>query len=92
MSRQLLALLLAGLLSACTVGPDYKHPQREYSSGWNSLSENDKTASTAEAPDLRLWWTRFSDPKLDSLIARARAHHSESDYVARLLELYAPGV
>ena len=28
----------------------------------------------------------------DSLIARARAHHSESDYVARLLELYAPGV
>jgi glycosyltransferase involved in cell wall biosynthesis len=28
----------------------------------------------------------------DSLIARARAHHSESDYLARLLELYAPGV
>ena len=28
----------------------------------------------------------------DLLIARARAHHSESDYVARLLELYAPGV
>jgi glycosyltransferase involved in cell wall biosynthesis len=28
----------------------------------------------------------------DLLIANARAHHSESDYVARLLELYAPGV
>jgi glycosyltransferase involved in cell wall biosynthesis len=28
----------------------------------------------------------------DALIARARADHSESDYVARLLELYAPGV
>jgi glycosyltransferase involved in cell wall biosynthesis len=28
----------------------------------------------------------------DALIARARAGHSESDYVARLLELYAPGV
>jgi glycosyltransferase involved in cell wall biosynthesis len=28
----------------------------------------------------------------DALIARARASHGESDYVARLLELYAPGV
>ena len=39
----------------------------------------------------------WEDPELrraegDLLIARARAHHSESDYLARLLELYAPSV
>src|SRR5918995_1668892 len=39
----------------------------------------------------------WDDPDLrridgDRLIARARAHHSESGYVSRLLELYAPRV
>jgi glycosyltransferase involved in cell wall biosynthesis len=39
----------------------------------------------------------WADPELrraegDQLIARARAHHSESRYVSRLLELYAPRV
>ena len=39
----------------------------------------------------------WEDPELrraegELLIARARAHHGESDYMSRLLELYAPGV
>lgn len=63
------------ILSACTVGPDYKPPQVPIPSRYSDLA-----ASRADAPasltvpldsDLSQWWTQFHDPELNKLVAQA---------------------
>jgi multidrug efflux system outer membrane protein len=71
------ALLVAALLAACTVGPDFVRPTPQAPDHWSAQA----TASSAEpprrsditeqSPDLRAWWSGFDDPNLDSLIDRA---------------------
>ena len=71
------ALLVAALLAACTVGPNFVRPTPQAPAHWSAQA----TASSAEPPqrssvteqsaDLRAWWNGFDDPKLDSLVDRA---------------------
>lgn len=59
-------LLILMLLSACTVGPDYRPPVVPVPVAYGS--------GQAGAPadvDLALWWRQFDDPLLDRLIDRA---------------------
>lgn len=77
--RALLAGMLAVLLTACSVGPDYRAPRTDLAApAWHDLTvarEPDAQSSpvaTDTDPDPR-WWTRFGDPTLDMLIERARA-------------------
>jgi len=60
-----LALLLAG----CRVGPDYHPPAPAVGGHWHAAPP--APTAPADAGDLARWWTRFGDPQLDSLIARA---------------------
>jgi outer membrane protein, multidrug efflux system len=60
-------LMLASVVSACTVGPKYIATQPALPARWQE-------APAAEALDrssLARWWTEFRDPILDDLISRA---------------------
>jgi outer membrane protein TolC len=58
---------LAGMLAACTVGPDYIPPNVARPSNWT-----EHTATPAEIVrtnhELKQWWTSFNDPTLDRLV------------------------
>lgn len=63
--RLVSALLLAALLSGCSLIPTYERPGTDSPAAW---SENDATSPTAIARD---WWKDFNSPELDALMARA---------------------
>ncbi|MGO9036995.1 MAG: efflux transporter outer membrane subunit [Steroidobacteraceae bacterium] len=69
--------LLAGLLAACTVGPNFVRPTPQAPAHWSaqatvsSAAPAAHTVVTEQSADLRAWWGTFDDPKLDSLIDRA---------------------
>src|SRR3979411_3442304 len=62
MNRQRPALLVAGLLSACTVGKDYQRPDIETPTSWRLQSSEAGQISNV------VWWEQFQDPVLTSLV------------------------
>jgi NodT family efflux transporter outer membrane factor (OMF) lipoprotein len=66
-ARRLVALTTALLLSACTVGPDYRRPAAVIPSDYKEMAGWKK----AEPRDHEIrgkWWAIYGDPVLDSLI------------------------
>ncbi len=89
MNTRSLAILIPGLLlSACTVGPDYKKPESKLPETWHNQPD---AGETAEAPtDLAHWWTTLNDPTLNSLIEKSVAgNHDLRIASARLHEARA---
>jgi NodT family efflux transporter outer membrane factor (OMF) lipoprotein len=68
------ALLMAGALPGCAVGPDYRPPALAVPPAW---SEAAPAAQADAAEALAVWWTRFGDARLDALVARALAANLE---------------
>lgn len=68
--------LLAAMITACSVGPDYRPPSPVTPAAFNNLDNGGKnrsaSATLAALPDPS-WWHSFNDPQLDSLIDRAIA-------------------
>jgi NodT family efflux transporter outer membrane factor (OMF) lipoprotein len=62
------ALVAAGLLAGCTVGPDYVPPRTQVPDLWTQELSRGLVDGQA---DLRTWWTTLDDPVLDRLIAQA---------------------
>ncbi len=65
----ILCLLL--ILSACTVGPDYREPDISsvMSDHWQAAGEN-KDLFDRHMQPLTTWWQQFNDPELSRLIDR----------------------
>lgn len=66
--RPLTAIALLALISACSVGPDYRPPSAsdlKVPQGFNA-----ERAGAAEV-DLARWWTSFDDPVLTGLVERS---------------------
>jgi multidrug efflux system outer membrane protein len=82
------ALLAAGLLTACSAGPDYERPKMDMPQEWQNVkgskgNEPGKpsgekpgatTKKTSEAGER--WWTLYADPVLNKLEDEAFAHNS----------------
>lgn len=70
------ALLLAGLLGGCAVGPDYQPPTLQLPAKWGTAKPS-VSASGTEAnnlpPDLARWWERMNDRTLNALVEEAVA-------------------
>ena len=68
--------LLAALLTACAVGPDYHPVTPATPSGFRDLNAGQQSKpvsqTLASQPD-PAWWHNFKDPQLDSLVDRAIA-------------------
>jgi len=63
------ALVLS--LSGCMVGPDYQRPSMDVPVAYTEPAEN---AEPAIRPD---WWTLYSDPVLNELVAAALARNAD---------------
>ena len=82
-----LALTLSFILSACTVGPDYKGPPAVGAGSASFVRAPSQVAP--EGPAAR-WWTQLNDPKLSDLVERAlKASPSVDVATARLREARA---
>jgi multidrug efflux system outer membrane protein len=66
--RYALSVVVAALLSACAVGPDYRAPETAATPFVGS-----QAAGVDEQPFEAAWWEQFQDPVLDDLIERALA-------------------
>jgi multidrug efflux system outer membrane protein len=83
------ALVVVSILSACTVGPDYKLP---LSALFNGASENGAFASRrgekvfSQAPVPENWWKLYDDPRLDTLIRQAISANTDLRSAAANLE------
>src|SRR5271167_691555 len=93
----LAAVLTAGLLAGCMVGPNYHRPAVQPPTAFRDLSDNPQAqAQVASYADLP-WWQVFQDPQLqelmrvalkqnyDLLIAAERINASRAQQVVVLL-------
>ncbi|MGX9963840.1 efflux transporter outer membrane subunit [Roseomonas sp. F4] len=69
---RLAVLVLAGLLGACTVGPDHASPTLQVAATWSSAQQQ-----AGRIESLAEWWRRFDDPVLDALVAAATAANTD---------------
>ena len=80
---QLLALICAGTLSACAVGPDFKQPEAPNTSSYTETTLSKKLTTAPGVPggseqefiegaDIEAqWWELYKSPELDALIKKA---------------------
>ena len=74
-------LVVVGLLSGCTVGPNYRRPEVIVPADWRNAPEQRDSLG-----DLG-WWGIFQDPALHELLSTAVvANHDVQVAVARVLE------
>lgn len=71
-------LLLALLLSACAIGPDYERPRSD-------LPDDLGLAKSAQAAP-RDWWKLFQDPALDALVAESLERNRDLRAAAERVE------
>ena len=71
------------ILSSCKVGPDYKSPDLNLPTYWNSADESIKVDSVF-IPNT--WWTYFDDPILDTLIREALKNNRNALIAAEKVE------
>ena len=76
------ALAAAILLSACTMGPDYKRPSFDLPSLWNK--KEDATPVAAKPPEK--WWALYGDATLDAIVAEALEHNRDLAAAAARIE------
>ena len=65
------AVVLAGLLAGCAVGPDYQTPDGALPVAFLSQPAIKQPATGGASPDLWQWWRTLHDPQLNDLIERA---------------------
>ena len=64
-----MAAAIAGMLTGCVVGPDYRTSALTMPPHWGSKAPT----SPSKAPQLSKWWKKLKDPILDVLIEEAIA-------------------
>lgn len=85
---RLIVIALPLLLTACAVGPNYRHPQASVPPQWTAPATTGTQPGVEPANDE--WWKSFTDPELQSLIQRAaQANYDLRLSVARVEEARA---
>src|SRR2546423_485798 len=73
MHKVLGGAVAAATLAACAVGPNYHRPATTLDAHFVNANQ----PGVAEDAAVERYWTRFSDPVLDSLIDDAIAHNTD---------------
>ncbi len=71
--RPYLALTIAALAPACTVGPDYRPPANAALKVPDGFPSRPAGSVALDDADLATWWRGFDDPVLSALVERAIA-------------------
>jgi len=68
-------VILAALLSGCSVGPDYQRPETDLPPQWSGSGQPAATEpqTVIDEGALATWWMVFDDATLSSLVQRAEA-------------------
>ena len=69
---EIVAVLIASLLQACMIGPDYKRPPAPLASKWEQAANPGVDTSHLAYAD---WWSVFNDPVLTRLVGIAYAQN-----------------
>ena len=77
-SNGILAIVAAGLVRRCAVGPDYKRPAVVTPESFRGQVVHTEATSLADAP----WWEAFQDPTLRQLIQEALVHNYDVQLAA----------
>ena len=80
--RLLLIILLAGLASACALGPDYSRPDVEVSEQFRLIETPTSLPAIANLP----WWELLQDPTLQKLIRTALAENRDLKQAVSAIE------
>ena len=83
MRWRLLPWLAAALLSACTVGPDYRRPEIAMPDAWRIQQPQ------AEALANVAWWREFGDPVLERLIEEALHNNLDLQIAAARVDQFS---
>jgi outer membrane protein, multidrug efflux system len=67
-------VLLAGVLAACNVGPNYTPPKPELPANWTEHAATPEEIALTHR-QLKKWWGSFNDPTLDRLVDTALANN-----------------
>jgi len=59
-------LLISYLITSCAVGPNYKQPKVAFSKKYDA-----QNGSNNKSANLKDWWEKLNDPKLNELISKA---------------------
>ena len=66
---------IALVLSACTVGPDYRRPEAALPGDYGRAAP---VAPLSEAPSIASrWWRQYNDPRLDELVEAALSNNAD---------------
>lgn len=72
----LLVALLGFVVAGCiATGPDYTPPETTTTATWHTQLEGGLNNEEMDPNALASWWTTINDPKLSSLIERAKANN-----------------
>lgn len=83
MRRSLIATMLALLVSACMIGPDYVRPPADAPAAWRLSDIQAKQLANAD------WWEQFNDPVLDELVTTALRDNKDIMIASARIEEYA---
>ena len=82
------AMITAGLLAGCAVGPDYQRPKMDLPESWPGKQGDGSQSATKFAGDR--WWSLYADTVLDKIEEEALAHNMDIQVAAaRVLEVRA---
>ena len=75
--------LIALLLTACMVGPDYSRPSVDIPSAWRVSDQDAKRLANLT------WWEAFNDPVLNQLVTDALHENKDLQIASARMEEYA---
>jgi multidrug efflux system outer membrane protein len=84
--KHLISVLLALLIGGCAVGPDYRRPETEVPSEWQTRDTSAVLDSTSIAAADTGWWQMFGDTVMTGLIRTALQENNEVRIAAARVE------
>ncbi len=81
--RKLAAPLMAVLVSACMIGPDYQRPPIDAPAAWRLSEQGAKDLANSA------WWEQFNDPALNTLVATALRENKDLMIASARIEEFA---
>jgi len=84
MKAWLIAAMVALVLSACTLGPDYRKPDVDMPGSWRFGEEGKEARASVDTR----WWKQFGDPVLEEMIETAVKDNKDVLIAAARIEEY----
>lgn len=86
--RLITPILLAALLSGCSMSPDYKRPEVTTPANWSEM----KSSASQPTRIAKDWWTNFKSAELNSLMEQALVNNNDIGAAMQRIEQARAGL